>query len=605
MKERLLIFLMIILILNISFTFAALDTSSNVSDKGYACLESKIKDKCSSLSVEDKIFSLAATGECKNEILSTALNNECWPKSGCKIKTTAQAMIALKEQGVNVSKSINWLLAQKMAPTGLDFLLQIEMPKPGKCSISYSGSSSSSSSSYNILINENKKISNNAGSCLSLYGDYWLKVKNTCYDKQFEISCNDSFITEIIYKDSASQTIYVPQQVQNQIGGGKLTEKVNSYCFKQGSSCDYEGSLWASLVLNGFGYDSASYLPYLITRQSANEQFLPESFLYALLGDAYRNDILTKQQENRYWVASGDKFYDTAVALYPFQYDDLTEKSNSISWLEEVQGRDGCWQSIRDTAFILYSIWPKRASSLPNPVQQDCETAGNFCMSRANCASVNGNELTFSGCFGAANICCSKEKPLDTCSHQNGAICSSSETCTGDVIDASDLISGERCCVSGDCVASSTPETPSTEKSQCQTYSGNCRNSCLSSEQQASYICNNDQICCLEASKPARNYLGIIIFSVLIILVFLGLIFRKQLRDILSKIKSGGKGKSSASKFPPRGFPPSTSQIQPRMMPRRIIPLQTQPVRQITRPAAAKKSTEVDEVLKKLKEIGK
>lgn len=585
-KEGLFVLLVLFLILNISFIFAALENVSDASAKGYACLESKTKD-CSSLSSEEKIFSLMAAGNCKQEVLNDALNGECWPKSGCKLKTTSEAMLALKAQGTSVNKSIDWLLRQKISPTGLDFLLQIETSNTSKCTVSYSGNS------YILNINENKQITGNTGTCLTIYsGGYWLQVKNTCYDKEFEISCNKSFITSVIYKDSASQTIYVPQQTNSASAEGKTKEKVNAYCLKQGSSCDYEGNLWAAMSLKSLGFDASSFIPYLVTKQAANEQYLPESFLYVLLGDAYRNDLLLRQKENKWWLESGDKFYDTALALYPFQYEEITEKSNAISWLEEVQGSDGCWQNnVRNTAFLLYSIWPKKVSV--EPAKQDCEDSGYFCMSKANCDSVSGEELSYSGCFGI-NTCCSKEKPLDICSDQNGAICGSEEVCTGSTIDAADLKSGETCCIDGRC------EMPSVQ-SQCETYGGNCRTTCLSNEQQSSYSCGSG-VCCLPVVKKAGNYTLIIILSILIILVFLGIIFRKKLKDIFSKIKFRGKGKPAA-KFSPRGFPPGTSSIQPRMMPRRIIP--SQPVRPIARPLPAKKPGEMDEVLKKLREIGK
>lgn len=599
-RGRMLLFLLgIILVLNFSLVFAALENVSDVSTKGYACLESKIEDKCSSLSAEEKIFSLLSVGQCKDEVLSDALNGECWPKSGCRLRTTALAMLALKENGINVTKSIDWLLSKKMAPTGVDFLLQIEPLSLSKCAISYLGGS------HNIIISEDKKINADAGYCLSLYGDnYWLKIKNTCYDKEFQISCNVSFTTNIIYKDEASSTIYVSEGLSSAPANTPTTESVNYFCLKQGTTCDYEGNLWAAIVLNGFGYDSSVYVPYLVVKQSANEKYVPEAFLYALLGDSYRNDILVRQRENKYWLESGDRFYDTAVALYPFQYEELSEKTSTISWLEETQGSNGCWQdNLRNTAFLLYSIWPKRIS--PKPIEQDCESAGHFCLSKANCESVDGQELSFSGCFGATTVCCSKEKPLEQCDNQNGIICGSDEICTGDTIDASDLSSGQRCCIDGDCEVP-TPAPSEEEKTQCETYGGICRNTCSGSETESSHSCNGSQNCCISATAKKANYLLIIIFSVLILLVVLGILFRKKLRELILRFKLKGKGKPSSMRFPPRGFPPSsTSAIQPRMMPRRFLP--SQPANITYKPTynvPVKKPEEVDEVLKRLKEIG-
>jgi hypothetical protein len=102
--------------------------------------------------------------------------------------------------------------------------------------------------------------------------------------------------------------------------------------------------------------------------------------------------------------------------------------------------------------------------------------------------------------------------------------------------------------------------------------------------------------------KKKTNFTWIIILlAVLIILAVLGIIFRAKLREFFMRFKSkfkGGKGKSSGGK--PPTTPPSMS-VYPGAVPRRIIPNQgpRTPVRQ---PA---KKTEFDDILKKLKEIGK
>ena len=106
-------------------------------------------------------------------------------------------------------------------------------------------------------------------------------------------------------------------------------------------------------------------MPYLITLKDdpTNQIYIPESFLYYLTGK-FRTELLLKQRASSYWEESGNRYYDTAFALLPFGYESPNEKSGSKSWLLSVQLRSGCWNNgnIKDTAFLLYSIWPKTPS---------------------------------------------------------------------------------------------------------------------------------------------------------------------------------------------------------------------------------------------------
>ncbi|MDO8528490.1 MAG: hypothetical protein Q7S06_01200 [Nanoarchaeota archaeon] len=594
-KEAIFFIIILFLIINLSLVFAAENTT--VSKKGYDCLAAKVQGKCSSLAIEEKIFSLLASGQCKDELVSDSLGGECWPKSGCKIKTTAQAIFALKENSANVEKAINWILTKDAPATQLQWFVQIDSTKPVKCKVSYSGKP------YDIEIDSEKKINTRAGSCLELSdGDYWLEVSSSCYGQDFEISCNESFVTSLLYKQQESSTIYVSEKIHSSSADVTTTERVESMCFKEGTSCNYEATLWASLVLKKLRQNTTAYIPYLVSMADENSRYLPESFLYILLGESYRNEILLKQKESKWWLESGDKFYDTALALYPFQYEESAEKTNAITWLSEVQGTDGCWQgNIRNTAFLLYSIWPKKAQVIEG--QKDCEDEKNFCMSVPNCKTAEGTELEgFAGCFGA-NICCNRQYLSPTCGEQGGEKCSADEICSGgQSIPGSDLIGNEICCFEGTCQTGAQEAT-------CGRYSGTCRTSCLSDEQQSSYLCIGNDVCCTEKTTAGINYTGIIIFSILIVLVALGIIFRKKLKTLITKKKPGEPspsqfGQQRPGPFGPGSLPSSSPPGMPqRMMPRRIIPSQQQPVRRPLPPR--KQEGEFNEVLRKLKEMGK
>jgi hypothetical protein len=98
--------------------------------------------------------------------------------------------------------------------------------------------------------------------------------------------------------------------------------------------------------------------------------------------------------------------------------------------------------------------------------------------------------------------------------------------------------------------------------------------------------------------ETTTNTLVIIILVILIILAIIGIIFRQKIKQFFLRFK-GGKGKPAAQGGP--RFPPTSSaRVYPGAVPRRIIPNQNQSVR---KPVQDK--SEFDDVLKKLKEIGK
>lgn len=569
-----------------------LDNNISKISIAYNCLENRVSDKCSS-SLEDNIFTLLAIKKCKSEVIDESDNNECWPKSGCGIKATAQAILALDKSGTDTSKAEKWLISQNRTSSEVVWYLQIESSEAVTCTITYSGSS------HQISIGEDKRINSGAGSCLSLSeGDWWLKISPSCYEKEFEIQCHDSsFMTSLLFKKQTSSTIYVSSNPHSASAEGTTTEKVYSICFGKGNSCNYEESLWATLVLSYLGYEISPYLPYLITMVDENEKYLPESFLYILTGETdFRTELLEKQKNNQYWMESSDKFYDTALALYPFQNEIPQEKTDSMDWLLEVQDNNGCWGSIKDTAFILHSIWPgeSRGEKQAETKEEDCEDSGYYCMSGIDC---EGKILSEYSCSGVSK-CCDSPFSLDTCSNQGGEICGLNKECSISTTEASDA---PECCT-GYC-------KEIVQQSACERYGGSCRSSCFDGEEERGDECSSfSDVCCVEGVTPAPKPVKWWIWSlaVLIFLVILGIIFRDKLRPYWFRAKSmfGGKSKPGMRGRPGPRYPPSSRIPLRRRVPRRILPpTQSQPIR---KHAPVKKApSEIDDVLKKLKEMGK
>lgn len=545
-------------------------------DKAIKCLEDKIDDgKCSSLSTEEKIFSLLAVQKCESELLSDSKNSyECWPKSGCTIKQTAQAILALDSVGTSTAKSQTWLSSQTIISSDILWYLQIDSSEQTSCSISYAGSS------YSIIIDENKKINTHAGDCLRLaQEDYWLRIPSNCYDKEFEISCDKSFKSGLIFKQTTSPIFYISEKMNSGSANSKIKEKINSKCFSTTEICDYEGTLWTALTLKNLGKDVSPYIPYLITSAVKNERYLPESFLYILAGSSYYEELLSKQKNKQYWDESGDKLYDTALALYPLQSESSEDKTASINWILDNQKSDGCWDNLRNTGFILHSVWPVKSSG------EECTTSGGYCMPEADC---EGNILSGT-CTGSLK-CCSQPLELESCSKMEGIICDSDKTCEGSEVTSFDT---DECCL-GSCVTPSEEETTG-----CSENKGTCKISCGDDEEEQNYDCKyyND-VCCV---GKQGSYWYIWILAILIILIVVAIIFRDKLKfyghQLFSKF-----GKPSHPPIQPPSQPPSRMTGIPR---RRFLPSE------ISRPSVRKPSPlakpreELDEVLKKLKEIGK
>src|SRR3989344_3822681 len=93
------VFLFVILLFMASLSFISSADEEKIA-KAFSCLESKVIGKCSSLSPEEKAFSLLTLGECKQELIDSAkkVNGkpQCWPSSSCDVALTSKALLALE-----------------------------------------------------------------------------------------------------------------------------------------------------------------------------------------------------------------------------------------------------------------------------------------------------------------------------------------------------------------------------------------------------------------------------------------------------------------------------------------------------------------------------
>ena len=511
MKKGVLLAVFITLLISISFIAAqenvTIDTSADKIDKAYECLKDRVVGKCDTLSIQDQIFALLAIGECQSEVMADSLSREAWPKSGPKLKTTAQAILALDKTTIDTTPAEEWLLSRTSSPEDVVWYLQIESKEETTCSITYSGGD------YKVILRDDKTLSSDAGICLDLTSDeFWLKVAPGCFDEEFEISCDKDFQTSLVFQRKTSSILHVSSLTNPASADGTTTEKIKSSCFMgSDGECDYEGSLWAALILDYKGHDISDYLPYLLTMAEENQEYLPESFLYLLTAqEDYKNTLRLRQKAGKYWEETGDKFYDTAVALYSIS-DDPIEKVNTKNWLLEIQENDGCFPTtIRNNAFLLASIWSKPI----DPSARSCTESGYYCGSEISC---EGNLLPDYVCTGVY-VCCDTLPVIKSCAEQLGDICTSDEQCVGGTTtDASDISAFETCCIGGTC------EIPA-ELSDCELNFGECAPYCTSGKVEADYECTSfGDVCCMEEEEGASLWwlwLLILIAGGLLVLFF-------------------------------------------------------------------------------------
>jgi len=586
----------------INFCAAAENENNAIKiSNAYKCLNDKIAS-AASIGLQDAIFDMLALGSKKqldDEIQSEKSATEnCWPKAGCKIKETAQVLLAYDRAGKNTEGIKSWLLSKNSSAAELVWYLEIDIQnnEVSACSIKYDDKS------YNIKIEDSQKISGNAGNCFSIAKEgYMLKVSNNCFGKEFEISCDKNFVTSMIYEKSSGGTIFVPGKAESAASGGTTKAKVVSQCFKTtGAGCDYEGSLWAAMALQKTGADIEPFMPYLYAFADANKRFFPSAFLYILTGgDDQYNQIVSLQKQGQFWDIAASpygKWYDSALALMALSKVNSQEAENAKAYLLSVQTPDGCWNNnnIRDTGFILYSAFTRgvrtEAEELPK-----CSPPFS-CVGLFECTSAGGRQEYNYDCSseGAAKICCSINVAMKTCSEKGGILCGNDEQCAG----RSEAASDGSCCF-GVC------EPIPVQKETCSAAGGTCKSICDENEEVMEETCSSmSEVCC--KSKGSSLWIWIIILSILIALTILGIVYRAQLRLFWIRNWSKIKEKFMKKKAPTM----AAQQVQARApvqipVMQRAIPRPAYPIKPGQIATKASRDKEIEETLRKLKEMSK
>ncbi len=584
-------------------------TNSDAVSKAYACLNNQIDSKSqSALSLQEAIFGTLALGS--NSKLSSVIeakkSGDHWQESSSQIKDTAQVLLAYTRSSGNKAPVESWLLSKSVAAADLTWYLQVDIPNrvQSSCTLSYQGESQKT-----ITVREDMTLSGNAGSCLSIQSPgFWLKVNNNCIDKNFTVSCDQDFISSLLYQRTSSQTIFVSPTTHSASALGQTTEKINSKCFSTSNSCDYEGSLWAALALDTAGREVSMYLPYLLALSENNVKYFPPAFLHKITsGSDQYSQVVQAQQQSKYWQAPNtpyNRYYDSALAMLSLQGTSAAELSNSQGYFLSIPTPEGCWNNnnIRDTGFLLYAGWTRSVGGggTGGNSNQLCDTAGYTCTSLFTCNDLGGTALDYTCATG---VCCSESPEQQSCSVLEGEICSSSELCSGTSQSSSD----GSCCL-GTC-------NPAPQANACEQAGGSCYASCNSDETLTGDSCDADSsdVCCKkEGTAPSGTsiWVWIILLVILIALVVLAIFYRHKLQMLWFKLRrKPAPGTTAQRGFPPGGrppFPPASGPIPLRGQQPRFIPSQQGQQRPpIRRPGMSQADKDMEETMRKLKDMSK
>ena len=647
MEKKVLI--LVFLALNI-LVFANVVSSEEVEDinKAFECLDNKV-DRATSLTLEEAIFS--ALVDVPENIVEKTIDDEkssseeCWPKSSCNAKRTGQVLLAKWERGENVNGIAEWLKSKNSTTTDLKWYLQviIDNSAASTCGISFGGGEN------NIQIDENDVVTGSDSSCLRIDSSgYKLEIDNNCVDREFVISCDQGFKTNLLYEKSTGGTIYISPNTHGVSSNGNTREKITAQCFKVGSSCDYEGSLWATLALNRVGADTKEFVPYLIALAPDNERFFPSAFLLHIIGrsrgDDQYGDIIDKQGLGGIWRITNtpnNEYYDTSLGILSLGGADSPEVSSTMESLFDLQTENGCWNSdnIRDSAFIIYSAgWLRAGSGGSSPPDENDIPPGSTCAEvsgRCGVSCGGGESVVNASCTNEGELCCLKNATsggggtydpnvITDCIKENYYCSPDRISC----IDAGGNSLNENIYACEDFVQSCCTVSVEVTIENCFERGGQV---CKADEACAtSTIQSSDGACCLTNCEFISDIGGpdgpgtgpgtgngnnegsnlkliIIILIILIILVVLAIIFRDKLRvwwyKVRGKAKSSKFDKPSEQQNMPFGRrPPPSFGFSPNVI-RRPIPRAMPPPAMAPRKASTKRDKEMEETLEKLKKI--
>lgn len=369
-------------------------------------------------SIEDNAFALLALSsdselreQGKNELLKKKIG-----VTGSNVKDSAVALLALNNIGEDVDFLKDWLISQKQPfkASNLEWRIQLDYSGATSCDITYGGKTDV------VEIDRLKPLkftSSGIPNCLSVTEDNWLKISSTadngkCLEKTYSIKCDDSIKASLIYKKGS--IIFVPSKTES---SDYIDLKIESICLADRGICDYGSNLWAAYALSKAGSEEINtLLPYLISQEEVEEDYLPYSFLYMLTeNDDYADGLMSQQEPKGYWyTAKYGKWHSTALAYMAVKdYYSVQENMTKIKkYILDAQSSQGSWDNnLKDTAFLFYALWPSYYVSVSE--ENMCTEKGFKC--RTICDSEDEVKVDEYSFYCGEEVCCMEKAYSPDC----------------------------------------------------------------------------------------------------------------------------------------------------------------------------------------------
>ncbi|MEM4215290.1 MAG: hypothetical protein QW484_02935 [Candidatus Pacearchaeota archaeon] len=409
-----LIFIAIILISFFIFSISVLAQQQDETlqiKKAYTWLQGKAVGRWQNLNLQQHVFSFLALKEklTQNQIdasirslLQKSYNNgTCWPSSGCNAFDTALAKIVLDSVNKDSSKASEWLLNNTITPTiaiGGNWLLQLTQPQNNNllCMIRYD------TTEISVEFDKKGQVSSLSSTECFSNATYWLQLNPSqqCFEKEFNITCNDSFMGNFFFeKTGVQKEYYVVSSTLSAQPLEAISLKLITKCIANMGNCDYEATLWTAYAFANQPSISRMFIPYLVMKANENKKFLPEAILYKLTSQQnYAETIALLQGTDGLIVANNtayNKYHDTGLASITGSTinANITKLKEKLLQQQIKTGTNaGSWEclgcdNIRETAILLYGVWPNFEW------RTECEIYGFNCVS--NCSVLNGSILSY------------------------------------------------------------------------------------------------------------------------------------------------------------------------------------------------------------------
>lgn len=306
------------------------------------------------------LLALDAAGGIPSQEANWLINHmnpqNCWPESGCTVKDTAFAMLALYLVGKEeeARKAEAWLKkGQTPSLTQGNWWLQVDTASSGTCKVTYTRGEKEVSKDIKVEVGNFPDCG--GGTFFDLEKCLETGLLNNYASLELYVDCSGLDGAKIAIAYFSGTAYYLYEEVAEKVG----TLTVKNGCFGKGykdKTCSYDSTLYAEWALSKIQSKVSSELYLQDSYEPTNS--IHNAVLYILTKDAdYSSTLVAKQRTDGSWEGNP---YSTALSILSLKesgiYVQQIEKAEE--WLKDRQQEDGSWSGkILDTAMVLYAAF--------------------------------------------------------------------------------------------------------------------------------------------------------------------------------------------------------------------------------------------------------